>query len=59
LVKVAVGISVAVGIRVAVWIRVGIGVDILDQASHFLPYRRRQMVYDHLKCKTLVSSSFS
>jgi len=59
LVKVAVGISVAVGIRVAVWIRVGIGVDILDQASHFLPYRRRQMVYVYLKPKILESSSFS
>jgi len=44
-------VKVAVGIRV--------GVEILDQASHTLPYRRRQMVYVYLKPKTLESSSFS
>ena len=51
--------GVQVLVKVAVGIRVGVGVEILDQASHTLPYRRRQMVYDHLKSKTLVSSSFS
>ena len=45
-------------VKVAVGIRVGIGV--LDQASHNLPYRRRQMVYDYLKPKAvdMDSSSF-
>jgi len=46
-------------VKVAVGIRVGVGVEILDQASHTLPYRRRQMVYVYLKPKTLESSSFS
>ena len=50
-------VKVAVGIRVGIW--VGIGIEVLDQASHNLPYRRRQMVYDYLKPKALDSSSFS
>ena len=46
-----VGVAGAVGIRV--------GIEILDQASHNLPYKRRQMVYDYLKSKTLDTYSYS
>jgi len=30
---------------------------ILDQASHILPYRRRQMAYDFILAETLDSGS--
>ena len=40
---------------VGVWVWIEIGM--LDQASHNLPYRRRQMVQDYVEAKALDSSS--